>query len=79
MGPINGIRYLNLTHPGTNWSQRKSELVRDLDWACRCTRQLLENHRALGLVQAKIRSIEALHLDSNENRDSTSSYTSGVA
>ena len=37
MGPINGIRYLNPTHFGTNRSQRQSELVRDLDWVCRCT------------------------------------------
>ena len=68
MGPISGIRYLNPAHPGTNRSQRQLELVRDLDWACRCTtKELIENRRALGLVQAEIRSIEALHPESNKN------------
>ena len=38
MCPINGIHYLSSTHLGTNKSQRQSELVRDLDWACRCSR-----------------------------------------
>ena len=43
--------------------------MRDLDWAYRCTRQeIIENRRALGLVQAEIRSIEALHPESNKNR-----------
>jgi len=37
MGPINGIRYPNPMHLGTNRSQRQSELVRDLDWVCWCT------------------------------------------
>ena len=70
MCPINGIHYLSSAHLGTNKSQRQSELVRDLDWACRCTRsELIENHRALSLVQAEIRSIEALHPESDENRD----------
>lgn len=70
MGLINAVYYPNLAHSRTNKMRREIELVRSLDWACRCARQeLLVNHQALGMVQSEIRSIEALHPEFDENEE----------